>query len=1422
MKWAENMSIYVNEWSEMKVGLGRTVLFLTLLFSGFNVLQGQDTIELTTESLTGRSFRFSWRQGGSGGVNGILVLDQDGRVSGINSPNETSWEIDGAGRLLIRHADGRVSTTFETCEMRQGRYFFKGPFHLRQGIVHLLEESDDQPAAPAPALPEGLPDELLISKQVIFCLDEGIERNVSLPSGRAFTIRLLSVDEQRDSVVDLIRRAVVRIALNSTQHELICAPYVMPTVIGDLRIQADTTSSFTKLPGRVQFSAWDAADPIVDLSTFTFPLPEYRLLSHSMQCYNEPVHLGRRDGDPGSGAFYHAYGIDFAGYEGGERVVSCVDGQVVRVLPDAVLVDIMDETGLIWEYHHLDAIAPGLSKGDTVKKGDVIGVLGRSGPSGNFSHLHVGAFLSTAHMQQGKYTRRLNWYPWMVAAWQARHGHTPLAVSGAHHQVRVGESLVLDGSYSVPGDRPIVRYQWELPDGTRVDSAKTELSLSTPGIYIAALRVWDSEGHMDIDFHRIKVFSLGRPEPWLPAIFITSTPTQSLCAGESVRFRLWLHGAEQAPLRLDFGDGRVIPAYASFSVVEHAFRRPGLHIVTATAEVNGIQTCTKHKVIVHPADAHNAGTEEKEGGWRIAASQQGIVRDWMLQDYMSIELPAALSLEKEQWRKQHLRSAESRFDPPVLAQLSCFVSNTDHVVEARMIERVMQELDGPGAGLRGTLEDLVRTGTPGRAPAWQELYVRACEMRRSQRLAPLLGQWRRFVFDQHRHVPGSWKYTEGLSDARNYRFFAPGACLEMLEFDGVYGRVLTLIDDPLGCIRNPDVSYDGQRVLFAWKRADRDDDFHLYELDLVTRDLQQLTHGLGFADYEGIYLPDGNIMFSSTRCVQSVDCHWVEVSNLFLMHGSGQHMRRIGFDQVHTIFPTVTDDGRVLYTRWDYNDRAQMFTQPLFEMNCDGTGQREFYGGSSWFPTNIIHARQIPGSQKVAAIITGHHTPAHGKLGIIDVGRGRQEGRGIDLLAPQRKADPVRVDRYGMKGNQYQYVWPLDEDRFLVSLALPEPDGGLGRFNIYFTDRHGHRELLVEGRERGEGIGCRQILPLAPRPVPHLRPSSIDFRKNTGLVYMQDVYEGLGLPNVARGTIVRLRVVGLEYRAAGVGHAVQEGRGGRADVSTPIAVGNGSWDVKVVYGSAKVHEDGSAFFEVPARKPLYLQALDKHGIAVQTMRSWTTLMPGETQSCVGCHEHKNSTLRADRTRPIAARMKPQQLTPFYGPARGFSYTVEVQPILDRHCVNCHDGRKKVPLDLRGTRVHLPEMKRMVARSYLELTHTKNERGDCHHPMVNWIDSMSEPEMLPPQHRGAGASQLIALLIQGHEGLVLNPEELEKIACWIDLLVPYCGDYLEHNTWSQQEHAFYHRYVQKRQRQEQRERSNIEALIKEQETHLSKP
>ena len=259
-------------------------------------------------------------------------------------------------------------------------------------------------------------------------------------------------------------------------------------------------------------------------------------------------------------------------------------------------------------------------------------------------------------------------------------------------------------------------------------------------------------------------------------------------------------------------------------------------------------------------------------------------------------------------------------------------------------------------------------------------------------------------------------------------------------------------------------------------------------------------------------------------------------------------------------------------------------------------------------------------------------------------------------------------------------------------------------------------------------------------------------------------------------------------------------------ISTPVAIGNGTWDPKIVLGEAKVYDDGSAFFKAPAREPVYFQLLDGRGRMVQSMRSWSTLQPGENASCVGCHENKNSTPR-DRAKPTQAlRAGAQALTPFYGAPHGFSYAKEIQPILDRHCVRCHDGAKKHPFGLTGREFEPGDGSlKGWSESYVKLTGAK-ARGNngmltstAGERLVNWISAQSMPPLLPPLTAGSNTSALIAMLDKGHSGVKLTREELDKLAAWIDLGVPFCGDYTEANRWTPAQKAFYGVYLEKRRK-----------------------
>ena len=782
---------------------------------------------------------------------------------------------------------------------------------------------------------------------------------------------------------------------------------------------------------------------------------------------------------------------------------------------------------------------------------------------------------------------------------------------------------------------------------------------------------------------------------------------------------------------------------------------------------------------------------------------------------------------------------------------ACFRSGDGAAIESAMVEKVLLELERRGARqaageFRRKMEQLRTQNLPGNNPAWRTLYRRACRLRRIERLGPLVAAYPRIVYTKHYNLGGShYAYTENPTDSqyperkRGNADWRMGAALCVLEVsaDGST-RSRTLLEEPDGLIRDPDVSYDGKRVLFSRRDTAYEDDFHIYELNVETGDLRQLTFGLGFADVEPVYLPDGNILFNSTRCAQIVDCWWTDVTNLYVCDGDGRFLRRLTFDQVHTNYPKVLPDGRVIYTRWDYNDRGQIYPQPLFVMNHDGTAQTEFYGNNSWFPTTIMHARGIPGSHKLIAVASGHHCHQRGKLILIDCGRGTQEASGVQLICPPRETPARRIDAYGQEGDQFQYPYPLDEEHFLVTC---DPVGSPNRqyprpYGIYFMDVEGRRELLAWDAK----ISCNQPVPLVERPVPPARRSTVDHAQTEGVYYVQDVYRGPGLAGVARGTIAKLRVVALEYRAAGFGRNYSEGEGGAALSSTPVSIGNGCWDVKVVLGDAVVYEDGSACFKVPARTPVYFQALDRHNRAVQTMRSWSTLQPGERFSCVGCHEGKHDT-PARESHTLAMKRGAQELDRFYGPPRGFSFLKEIQPILDRRCISCHDDRDQrldwdrplvesgsSPVEGRAFSLlshpnHDPTAMRYWSDSYLALTRAgrpqrwKDSIQGQPNRLVSWVTAQSAPPMLAPRSAGSTQSGLYEMLANAHAGVRLAPEELDRIACWIDLGVPYCGSYLEAGAWPEKARAEYAYYQHKRDRMAAIERQNIEMLLRFQRT-----
>jgi len=591
------------------------------------------------------------------------------------------------------------------------------------------------------------------------------------------------------------------------------------------------------------------------------------------------------------------------------------------------------------------------------------------------------------------------------------------------------------------------------------------------------------------------------------------------------------------------------------------------------------------------------------------------------------------------------------------------------------------------------------------------------------------------------------------------------------------GALTTLYRPPTPrLVSDIDLDFDADHLTFSMPDDNRL--WQIFEIGVRGNDLRQVSRGdqSGVHDFDSCYLPNGKIAFISTATLQGVPCNdGVVVGLIFVMDDDGGNVRQLCFDQDHNYCPTVTNDGRILYLRWEYADLPHHWPRILFTMNPDGTGQKEFYGSSSYWPNAIFYARPIPNHPtKVAGIITGHHVGRVGELIIFDPARGRQETDGVVQRIPGygKPVEPLIMDTLTLDTwPKFLHPFPLSDKYFLVA-SKPTPSDLWG---IYLVDVFDNIVLIKEV----EGHCLLEPIPLRRRDKPPVIPPTADVRHDDALVFLEDVYAGHGLDGVPRGEVKRLRLLTYHY-------AYQHLSGGQHRIGT-----DGPWEPKCVLGTVPVEQDGSALFRVPANIPISVQPLDAQGNALQLMRSWLTAMPGEILSCVGCHENQNTSPPSRNT--MAALRRPSEIEPWYGPARGFSFKRDVQPVLDKYCAGCHDGSKQpdgtVLADLGRDRdtfvvfqkkrndpevVHggtteelAKEYAGVFEPSYVELRRFVRVGG-----------FESDLHVLRPGEFHSDTTELIQMLGKGHHGVRLGDEAWDRLAMWIDLNAP-C-----HGTWGE--------------------------------------
>ena len=619
--------------------------------------------------------------------------------------------------------------------------------------------------------------------------------------------------------------------------------------------------------------------------------------------------------------------------------------------------------------------------------------------------------------------------------------------------------------------------------------------------------------------------------------------------------------------------------------------------------------------------------------------------------------------------------------------------------------------------------------------------------------------------------------------------FIGGGAMKTIHF-GRGGEVKTLVELPGGVARDPDVHFDGKRIVFSM-RHDREDDYHIHQINADGTGLEQLTFGSGLSDVDPIYLPEGRICFASTRDLKYCQCFRNAMVNLYVMEADGSNVRQIGRNDLSEAHPSLMADGRILYDRWEYVDRHYGPSFGLWTMHPEGTRQALFYGNNAWSPGAIHDARIIPGTGRLVAVLGACHDRPWGAVAIIDRGRGldgmdplvrtwpadvrrfmsnRRVFRGDnDLYDPRRaQMSPTghpstpQIDLFKSLRPKYEDPYPLSEKHFLCSRMTGKGE----QTALFLLDVFGNEIMLHQ-----EGPGCFDPMPIAAGPRPRVLPSGVDPAGETGTFYVADVYRGTGMETVPRGAIKTLRVVEAPPKRFWTVQAW----GWDSQVSP--AMNFNSTNNKRILGDAPVESDGSAYFQVPADKFIFFQALDADGMMVQSMRSGTTVRPGETIGCVGCHEDRLSTLRpGSGLGPMALRRAASSLKPWYGPPREFNYLSEVQPVFDKHCVSCHDYGKEAGegLNLAG------DLGLVFNTSYLEIRRKSSLRWfpegvDADKRLVKVVDD-GPPEVLPPYAWGSHRSKLVDVIRAEHYDVRLDHQSIDRIVTWIDVNAPYYGAY----------------------------------------------
>ena len=584
---------------------------------------------------------------------------------------------------------------------------------------------------------------------------------------------------------------------------------------------------------------------------------------------------------------------------------------------------------------------------------------------------------------------------------------------------------------------------------------------------------------------------------------------------------------------------------------------------------------------------------------------------------------------------------------------------------------------------------------------------------------------------------------------------------------------------PVGATRNPDLHFDAEKVVFGFCDYENPEGlanrnhrrYFLYEAALDGSWVRQLTGTprdslktwdnratVLIEDNDPCYMPDGNIMFISTRGQSYGRCHsgrYVPAFVLYRCDAKGDKIKQISFANENEYEPAVLNDGSIVFTRWEYTNRHEMFFHMLWQCRPDGTNVTHYYGNDTITPMMVTESTAIPGTNKIVATAMGHHSYSTGTTILLDVTKGENGEAPVTHITPETPYS----ESHGWPEPHYSHPYPINEELYLASRAnhrVPSqgkhvPANGRG---IYLIDHvTGGREMIFEDPEIATFSPIAIRKRVRPPVIPAMTPPNAP---KEATLFLQNIYLTRNDPEgkIKPGAIKYLRV-----NALGV-----QPRNRNAGVSRYVGV-----EIpKKVIGTVPIGPDGSAVMTVPAELSLQMQALDKNGMAILTEKSLFYLQPGERRSCVGCHEPVGMTPDPQALAKII-RKQPVKLTPPAGPqySGGMSFMRSVQPVLDRYCIRCH-GLKSGRATKKTNLIH--DGNHRWPRSYLEMA----KRGK-HDLGLKPARSTREGYISRPYEYYSQENKVAKLILRNHGKTNMDRDSRWRIFQWMDLNAQCYGD-----------------------------------------------